>query len=107
MVRPNGSTSGGAEKGEGAFIDINRGAQLPERKAPPAMGMGGGRGKFHNGLTSDDDSRADSGAAIEVDHVVVGHADTAGRDRLADGVGFVRAVDAEERAGDIHRAGAE
>ena len=53
------------------------------------------------------DPGADPGAAVEVDDVVVGHADAAGRHRLADRVGLVRAVDAIERAGEVHRARAE
>ena len=46
-------------------------------------------------LAGDDDPGADLGAAVEIDDIVVGHADAAGRNRLTDGVGLVGAVDAE------------
>ena len=50
---------------------------------------------------------ADADAAVEVDHVLVGHAEAARRYGLADGLGLVRAVDAVERGAEIHRARAE
>src|SRR5436309_13034503 len=49
------------------------------------------------------DLGADLDPLIEVDHVLVSHADAAGRDLGADGPGLVRAVDAIERRAEIHR----
>src|SRR5689334_4835227 len=43
-----------------------------------------------------DDGGSHPHAAVEIDHVLVGHADTAGRDRLADILRLVGAVDAVE-----------
>src|SRR3954451_20264568 len=54
-----------------------------------------------------DDPRSDARTAVEVDPIVVGHPDAAGRDRLADRLRLVRAMDAVKRAGQIHGAGAE
>src|SRR5262245_37718625 len=50
---------------------------------------------------------ADLDPFIEIDHVLVAHADAAGRDRRSDRPGLVRAVDTIERRAEIHRAGAE
>src|SRR6478735_6926802 len=58
-------------------------------------------------LALDHDPRADLGAAVEVHHVFVGHADAARGHRLADGLRLVGAVDAVDRAADIEGAGAE
>jgi len=43
----------------------------------------------------DDDLRADWGAVVEIDDVLVRQADTAGRDVGANGPGFIGAVNAE------------
>src|SRR5215203_6466307 len=58
-------------------------------------------------LAQDHDLGAEPDAVVEVDHVLVRHADAARGDRLADGLGLVRAMDAVERAAEIHGAGAE
>ena len=50
---------------------------------------------------------ADRDAVIEVGDVVIGHAEAAGRHRLADRLRLVGAVDAVQRRAQIHRAGAE
>src|SRR5262249_22082756 len=50
---------------------------------------------------------ADLDPLIEIDHVLVAHADAAGRHRRSDRPGLVRAVDAIERRAEIHGAGAE
>src|SRR5947207_291696 len=50
---------------------------------------------------------ADPDAVVEVDDVLVAHADAAGGDRGADGPRFVRAMNAVERGAEIHRPGAE
>src|SRR4029453_16248292 len=50
---------------------------------------------------------ADIDAAEQVDHVLIGQADAAGRDELADGCGIVGAVDAVLAGTEIDRAGAE
>src|SRR5271167_2752717 len=60
-----------------------------------------------NASAQDDDGGANAGSRIEIDDVVVGHADATGGDGLADRIGLVGAVNAIERAGKIHRAGAE
>ena len=54
-----------------------------------------------------DDARADRHAVVEVDHVVVDQAEAAGRDRVADRLRRVGAVDAVDRLAEIHGAGAE
>src|SRR6185503_12673294 len=53
------------------------------------------------------DRRTDAHPIVEMDHVGVQHANAARRDRAADRAGIVGAVDAEERAADVKRAGAE
>src|ERR1700744_3944099 len=55
------------------------------------------------GLRSDHDhARTDLDATVQVDHVLVAHADAAGRDRAADRPGLVGAVDAVDRGAKIH-----
>src|SRR5258707_13929853 len=58
-------------------------------------------------LSEDDHLRADLDPVVEVDHVLVEHADAARRYRVADRVRLVRAVDAVERGAEIHDARAE
>src|SRR5882672_7338412 len=53
------------------------------------------------------DLGADLDAAVEVDDVLIAHADAARGHLRADGPGLVRAVDAVERRAEIHRARAE
>src|ERR1700682_155421 len=50
---------------------------------------------------------ADADPAIEIGHIVVGHAKAARGHRLADGLGLVRAMDAIERRAEIHGARAQ
>src|SRR5262249_14985403 len=50
---------------------------------------------------------ADLDLAVQVDDVLIAHADTAGRHRLPDGPGLVRAVNAIEARAEIHSARAE
>src|SRR3954451_22862081 len=54
-----------------------------------------------------DDLGADIDAAVEIDDVLVAHADAARGDVGADGPGFVGAVDTVKRRAEIHRARAE
>src|SRR5690606_19459397 len=54
----------------------------------------------HDGGTNRD-------AIIEVLDVLIGHAETTGRDRLADRLRLVGAVDPVQRRAEIHRASAE
>src|ERR1700678_1853422 len=60
-----------------------------------------------DGSAQHDDLGADAGPLVEIGHVLVCHSDAAGGDRLADRVRLVGAMDAIERAGQVHRAGAE
>src|SRR5215207_5341759 len=55
----------------------------------------------------DDDACTDAGATVEVDDVLIGHANAPRRDRLPDRFGLIRAVDAVERAAQIHGPGTE
>ena len=55
----------------------------------------------------DDDARADLDAVVKIDDVVIGHPDASRRDRLTDRIRLVRAMDAVERAAEIHGARAE
>ena len=50
---------------------------------------------------------ADFGAIVEIDNVVIGHADAARRGRCADGMRLVGAVDAVLGVAEIQRARAE
>lgn len=50
---------------------------------------------------------ADLDAVVEIHDVLVGHANAAGRDRLADRLRFIRTVDAVKRAAKIHGTRAE
>src|SRR5262249_4114304 len=50
---------------------------------------------------------ADADPTVEVDDVLVGHAEAARRHRLADGFRLVRSMDAIERGAEIHRARTE
>src|SRR5438067_640843 len=54
-----------------------------------------------------DDARADLHPPIQVDYVLVGKAEAARRDRLADRLRLVGAVDAEEGVAEIHGTRAE
>src|SRR4051794_25988664 len=58
-------------------------------------------------LAQDDDFGADLHTVVEVDHVLVEHADAARRHRLADRLRLVRAVDAVEAGAEIQGARAE
>src|SRR5256714_11405709 len=58
-------------------------------------------------LVLDDDRGPNSPPAIEIGHVLIGHAEASGRHRLSDRLGLVGAVDAVERRSQIHRARAE
>jgi hypothetical protein len=58
-------------------------------------------------LPRHNDPRANPRALIKVDHVLICHADAAGRNRLPDRIRLVRAMDSIERAGEIHGARAE
>jgi hypothetical protein len=49
-----------------------------------------------------DHGRADANPAVEIDHVLIGQADAARRDRLSDRVRLVRAVNAIEARAEIH-----
>src|SRR4029077_10394318 len=53
------------------------------------------------------DLRADLHTIVKVDDICIAHADAAGRHVLTDGPGLVRAVDAEQRRAEIHRARAQ
>src|SRR5712692_6870852 len=53
------------------------------------------------------DLGADLDASVEIDHVVIRHAETSRRRRGADRLRLVRAVDAVERGAEIHGARAE
>src|SRR5438309_515722 len=53
------------------------------------------------------DPGADIDAAVEIDDVLIAHANAAGGDVGADGPGLVGAVDAVERRAQIHRARAK
>ena len=68
-------------------------------KAPAAAAAGAKLGPEAGSqrvyLARYDDPRADLRAPIQIDDVVVGHADAARRHRLPDRVGLVRAVDLE------------
>src|SRR5215204_6570670 len=58
-------------------------------------------------LRQHDHFRANTHTIVEVDHILVGHADAPRGDRLADGLGLVRAVDAIERPADVQGASAK
>jgi hypothetical protein len=58
-------------------------------------------------LTRHHDPRANPRALIEVDHVLVRHADAARRNRLPDRIRFIGAMDSIECAREIHGARAE
>ena len=60
-----------------------------------------------NRLARHHDPRADLGSPVEIDHVLIRHADAAGRNRLPDRIRLIGAMDAVERAGEIHGARAE
>src|SRR5918993_5716369 len=66
-----------------------------------------GRRPYSAGSAQDDDAGAHAHAAVEVDYIRIRHPDAARGHRLADRVRLVRAVDAVQRAAEIHRAGAE
>jgi hypothetical protein len=53
-----------------------------------------------------DDRRADTYAGVEIDDILIHHADAAGRNGLADGMRLVGAVDAVKRGAEIEGAGA-
>jgi hypothetical protein len=53
-------------------------------------------------LTQNDHASAHLDAVVEVHDVLVGHANAAGRDRLADRLRFIRAVDAKKRTAKIY-----
>src|SRR5262249_39439554 len=55
---------------------------------------------------ADDDFRADGSARIEVDDVAIGETETSRRHRFADRLGLVGAVNAVNRAAEIHGTGA-
>src|SRR3954470_19750851 len=64
-------------------------------------------GRFRMSRSDHHHFGADPNSIVEVDHVLVHHADAARGDRLADGVGFVGAVDAIKRGTEVHGARAE
>ncbi|MEA2818447.1 MAG: hypothetical protein QOJ86_451, partial [Bradyrhizobium sp.] len=67
----------------------------------------GGAGLIKALRSEHDDLGADIDAAVQVDHVLIAHPDTARRDVGADGPWLVGAVDAIERGAEIHGASAE
>src|SRR3984893_14654003 len=73
---------------------------IAQRLALPKFGAALGH-RQHDHLGADVD------AGVEVGDVVIGQADAAGGDVLADGVGGVGAVDAVDGATEIHGAGAK
>src|SRR6267143_6651942 len=58
-------------------------------------------------LILDDDRGADGYAAVEIGHVLIGHTEASGGNRLSDRLGLVGTVDAIERRSQIHRPRAE
>src|SRR3954470_17906261 len=80
-------------------------ACLRKTKRPPGGGL------FHSVLRETrldhDHLGADLDLLVEVDDVLVAHADAAGRHRLSDRPRLVGAVDAVERRAEIHGAGAQ
>src|SRR5882672_1420913 len=67
----------------------------------------GGQPRYRRSLVLDDNRGADGDAAIEIGHVLIGHAEASGGNRLSDRLGLVGAVDAIERRSQIHRPRAE
>src|ERR1700758_45272 len=101
-----------ADAGSGATVVIARTAITPHNERPRTARMIPGRcrnrrGRARRALILDAHRSADGDAIIEVDHVLIGHAEAAGGHSLPDGLGLVGAVDAVERRSQINRARAE
>src|SRR4051812_17454188 len=64
-------------------------------------------GDVYRAALSHDHRSPDRDPFVEILNVVVGHAEAAGRLRLADRIRVVRAMDSIERAAEIHGARAE
>ena len=91
-----------AHRDDAAAIGARDARRARLRGRPPARSAA-----RQSRLVLHDDRGADGDATIEIGDVLIGHAEAAGRYRLADRLRLVRAVDAIQRRAQIHGARAE